>query len=164
MVGERYPHLRDETYDSYAHLFARTLSEVSNLDMNLHFHRWSLQPCDTECTRIAVQALHARTSRAIVYCVWDWFEAITQKHRFRIDDQIEVLQGLFRDSVYGGPTVYALLKTAYDQHIPAFYLWDEGLMQYGHGKSRFGELPRPLMLIAISILTSQPEKTTVRRF
>ncbi|UBF24824.1 cyanophycin synthetase [Kovacikia minuta CCNUW1] len=136
VVSDRYPHLRDETYESYAHLFARTLIEVSNLEMDLHFHRWSLQSCGSDCTRIAVQALHARTSRAVVYCVWDWFEAITQDHRFRIGDQIEVLQRLFRDSVYGGPTVYALLKTAYNQGIPAFYLWDEGLMQYGHGKKQ----------------------------
>jgi cyanophycin synthetase len=136
VIGEHYPHLQEESYDSYAHLFARTLAEVSNLDMDLHFHHWSLQSCGKDCTRVAVQALHARTGRAIVYCVWDWFEAITQNHRFRISDQIEVLQRLFRDSVYGGPTVYALLKTAYNQGIPAFYLWDEGLMQYGHGKKQ----------------------------
>src|SRR4028119_2285121 len=43
---------------------------------------------------------------------------------------------MFRRSVYGGPTVYALLHTAYDKGIPTFYLWDEGLMQYGYGKKQ----------------------------
>ncbi|MBD2090550.1 acetate--CoA ligase family protein [Microcoleus sp. FACHB-1515] len=132
-IGDRYLHLREEEYDSYAHLFARTVAEVSQLEMDLHLNRWSQKPTEAY-TRIAVQSLHARTSRAIVYCVWDWFEAISKRQAFSIDDQIEVLQDSFRRSVYGGPTVYALLKTADDLSIPTFYLWDEGLMQYGYGK------------------------------
>ncbi|KAM3099036.1 cyanophycin synthetase [Phormidesmis sp. 146-35] len=135
-VGDRYPHLREESYPTVAHLFARTLAEVSKLEMDLHFDRWSLTPISNSSVRIAVQALHARTSRSIVYCVWDWFEALTQKQPFYLDDQIEVLQMLFRQSVYGGPTVYALLKTAHELDIPAFYLWDEGLMQYGYGRKQ----------------------------
>lgn len=135
VIGDRYPHLLKETYDSYAHLFAHTVAEVSKLEMDLHITQWSVK-VQGKRTKIAVQAIHARTSRAIVYCVWDWFEAITRDRRFWIEDQIEVLQSTFRDSVYGGPTVYALLKTAYELDIPAFYLWDERLMQYGYGKKQ----------------------------
>lgn len=135
VIGDRYPQLLDETYDSYAHLFARTVAEVSQLEMDLHLTQWSVK-MDAARARVAVQSLHGRTSRAIVYCVWDWFEAITRDRRFWIEDQIEVLQGFFRDSVYGGPTVYALLKTAYELGIPTFYLWDERLMQYGYGRKQ----------------------------
>ncbi len=135
VIGDRYSHLLDETYDSYAHLFARTVSEVSKLEMDLHLTRWSVK-ADEVRAKVAVQSLHGRTSRAIVYCVWDWFEAITRDRRFWIEDQIEVLQGFFRDSVYGGPTVYALLQTAYELGIPTFYLWDERLMQYGYGRKQ----------------------------
>lgn len=135
VIGDRYSHLLDETYDSYAHLFARTVSEVSKLEMDLHLTRWSIK-ADEVRAKVAVQSLHGRTSRAIVYCVWDWFEAITRDRRFWIEDQIEVLQGFFRDSVYGGPTVYALLQTAYELGIPTFYLWDERLMQYGYGRKQ----------------------------
>ncbi|MDB9357389.1 cyanophycin synthetase, partial [Nodularia spumigena CS-587/03] len=46
------------------------------------------------------------------------------------------LQKRFRQSVYGGPTVYALLRTAYEKGIPTFYLWSEALMQYGYGKKQ----------------------------
>lgn len=136
VVGDRYPHLKDQTYDSYACLFAKTLAEVNKLEMDLHFDQWNVGSCDKGCERISIQSLHAKTSHAIVYAVWDWFEAITQGRKFWIEDQIEVLQGLFRQSVYGGPTVYALLRTAHSQGIPAFYLWDEGLMQYGYGKKQ----------------------------
>lgn len=135
IIGDRYPHLREETYLSHAHLFARTVLEVSKLDMDLHFAHWSLKP-HRKCMRIAVESLHARTSRSVVYAVWDWFEAITHNWKFWIEDQIEVLQGVFRNSVFGGPTVYALLKNACEQKIPAFYLWDEGLMQYGYGRKQ----------------------------
>jgi cyanophycin synthetase len=132
-ISERYPQLAQETYQSYFHLFARTVSEVGKLDMGLYLNRWAVKPYQ-HFVRVSVEALHARTQRAIVYAVWDWFEAITQDEHFLIDDQLTVLQDMFRHSVYGGPTVYALFQTAYGKGIPAFYLWDEGLMQYGYGK------------------------------
>jgi cyanophycin synthetase len=135
VIGDRYPTLQIETFDSFAHLFARTVVEVSKLGMDLLCCHWNVQP-DKTYSKVAVQALHERTSRDVVYTVWDWFEAITQNKKFWIDDQINTLQSLFRKSVYGGPTVYALLKAAIAQRIPTFYLWDEGLMQYGYGKNQ----------------------------
>ncbi len=132
-ISEVYPHLGEQTYESYPHLFARTLSEVNKLDMGLHLDCWSVKPLG-DYVRIAFEILHARTSRSVVYLVWDWFEAINQGEEFTLDAQIKKLQNIFRQSVYGGPTVYALLRTAHDRGIPAFYLWDEGLMQYGYGK------------------------------
>ncbi|AFZ12232.1 Cyanophycin synthase (L-aspartate-adding) [Crinalium epipsammum PCC 9333] len=135
IVSDRYPHLRDQTYESYAHLFAQTVSEVGKLDIGLHLNRWSLKTYP-EFARIAIQTLHARTTRLVIYCVWDWFEAITQQQDFPFEAQLKELQDSFTQSVYGGPTVYALLRTAYNKNIPTFYLWDEGLMQYGYGKKQ----------------------------
>lgn len=133
VVSDRYPHLRDETYTSHAEVFAKTLSEVGKLDMGLHFNQWSVRPQDN-FIRIAVESLHARTNRAVAYLVWDWFEAITQDKDIALDEQIKILQNKFRQSVYGGPTVYSLWRTAEQKGIPVFYLWDEGLVQYGYGK------------------------------
>lgn len=132
-IGLQYPQLQSETYPSYAHLFARVASEVSKLDMDLHLDQWSLTPAGGKF-KIAIESLHARTSRSVIYCVWDWFESITHEKPFDLNDQIEIFQDVFRRSVYGGPTVYALLRTARDKGIPTFYLWDEGLVQYGYGK------------------------------
>ncbi|OYD95399.1 cyanophycin synthetase [Nostoc sp. 'Peltigera membranacea cyanobiont' 210A] len=133
-IGDRYPKFRDQTYESYAHLFAQVVSEAGKLDMDLHLNRWSAKPYPN-LTRISIQSLHERTTREVVYFVWDWFEAITQDEDFAFDEQLVKLQDRFRASVYGGPTVYALLRTAYEKGIPAFYLWEEGLMQYGLGKN-----------------------------
>ncbi|MEH1900716.1 ATP-binding protein [Nostoc sp.] len=131
--SDRYPHLASQSYESHADLFAQVVSEVGKLDMDLHLSHWSVKPYPN-CTRISVQSLHERTTREVVYIVWDWFEAITQNEDFNFDEQLVKLQNRFRASVYGGPTVYALLRTAYEKGIPAFYLWEEGLMQYGLGK------------------------------
>ncbi|MCG6134901.1 MAG: cyanophycin synthetase [Nostoc sp. LLA-1] len=134
-IGDRYPHLGTQTYESHAHLFAQVVSEVSKLDMNLHSHRWSIKP-DANYSCISIQSLHERTTRAVVYFVWDWFEAITQDKEFLFAEELLTLQRRFRQSVYGGPTVYALLRTAYEKNIPTFYLSEEGLMQYGYGKKQ----------------------------
>jgi cyanophycin synthetase len=136
VIGDRYPHLSQETYQSYPHLFARTVSEVGKLEMDLHLNRWSIKPYENDSAKIAVQSLHERTTRAVVYFIWDWFEAITQDQDIAFEEQLTNLQGRFRQSVYGGPTVYALLRTADNKGIPTFYLWDEGLMQYGYGKKQ----------------------------
>ncbi|MBW4683531.1 MAG: cyanophycin synthetase [Komarekiella atlantica HA4396-MV6] len=135
IIGDRYPHLGEQTYESYAHLFAQVVSEVGKLDMDLHLNRWSVKPYP-DFVRISVQSLYERTTREVVYFVWDWFETITQKEDFLFDEQLVRLQRRFRQSVYGGPTVYALLRTAYEKGIPTFYLWEEGLMQYGFGKKQ----------------------------
>lgn len=135
-IGDRFPHLQEMTYDTHAHLFAQTVMEVSKLEMDLHFSQWQVKIALKERMSIAVESLHARTTRAIIFAVWDWFEAMTQGRSFQINDQIAAIQTVFRQSVYGGPTVYALLRTAYQMGIPTFYLWDEGLMQYGYGKQQ----------------------------
>ncbi|BAU62897.1 RimK domain-containing protein ATP-grasp [Stanieria sp. NIES-3757] len=135
VVGDRYPRLKEIEYQSYAELFASTVAEVNKLEMDLHLKGWNVKPIE-EINRIAIESLHHRTTKEVVYCVWDWFEFITQGEEFDLSKQIAILQQLFRNSVYGGPTVYALLRTANEKHIPAFYLWDEGLMQYGYGKQQ----------------------------
>jgi cyanophycin synthetase len=134
-IGEYYPHLQAETFETFAELFARTVSEVNKLNIDLHLDRWSLQETDDYFT-VAIQTLHTRTTRSVIYCVWDWFEAITQDETFDFATQLIVLQNMFRRSAYGGPTVYTLWRTAAEKGIPAFYLWDEGLVQYGYGKKQ----------------------------
>ncbi len=135
VVGDRYPQLNHQTYESYAQLFARTVSEVGKLDMDLHLERWSVKP-HRQRVRIAVQSLYEATTRAVVYFVWDWFEAITQQEDIAFEQELQKLQRKFRQSVYGGPTIYALLRTADKKGIPTFYLWEEGLMQYGYEKKQ----------------------------
>ncbi|BAZ42492.1 RimK domain-containing protein ATP-grasp [Calothrix sp. NIES-4101] len=133
-VCQYFPDLRNETYESHAHLFAHTASKMGKLEMDLHLDKLSVKS-DSDKSTIAIQSLHERTTRAVIYFVWDWFEAITQKEDIVFDEQLTILQNRFRQSVYGGPTVYALWRTAEKKGIPVFYLWEEGLTQYGFGKN-----------------------------
>ncbi len=135
VLGDRYPRLTEIEYASHAELFASTASVVNKLDMNLHLQGWSVQQ-QSESAKIAIESLHIRTTREVIYTVWDWFEAIARGEDFEIASQIDSLQQIFRNSVYGGPTVYALLQSANAKEIPSFYLWDERLMQYGYGKKQ----------------------------
>ena len=134
-IGQYYPHIGDEAYDSIVYLLARTIVEVGKLDMDLYLEQWNLTP-DQDFVRVSVQTIHGRSQRAVIYTVWDWFEAITQGEEFNLAARVEEIQEIFRRSVYGGPTVYTLLRTAHEKNIPTFYLWNEGLMQYGYGKNQ----------------------------
>ncbi|HEY9644565.1 MAG TPA: hypothetical protein V6C57_28980 [Coleofasciculaceae cyanobacterium] len=134
-ITERYPQLQGLQFESYAQLFAQTAVELGKLDMELRCHRYSIKPLE-KAVRIAIDSLHELTSRGIVYAVWDWFEDISRDRAFNLEGQIKMLQGRFRRSPYGGPTVYALLNSANEQGIPTFYLPDEGLMQYGYGRKQ----------------------------
>ncbi len=134
-IGSYYPQLQDRTYLSVAHLVGHVITEINKLDMDLHLDRWSLKLHSTS-VRMAIQTLHGRTTRRVVYFVWDWFEAINRNDYFDVAAEFESLQQGFRDSVYGGPTVYALLKTAHSKGIPTVYLWDEQLVQYGYGRKQ----------------------------
>jgi cyanophycin synthetase len=135
IISQFYPHLAEQKYQLYADLFAHVVLEVSKLDMDLYLNNWSIKPYHSY-VRIGIQALHERIAISVVYLVWDWFESITQDEYFSWEERLIKLQKKFRESVYGGPTVYALWQTAHQQGIPTFYLWEEGLMQYGYGKKQ----------------------------
>lgn len=135
-IAQSYPQLQDGAYESYAHLFAHTAVEVGKLNMDLHCQHCNVRSIGKNTARLAIESIHESTSYGVAYAVWDWFEAINRQQSFRIDQQIELLQTRFRRSVYGGPTVYALLRSARAKGIPTFYLPDEGLMQYGYGRKQ----------------------------
>ncbi|PAX50978.1 ATP-binding protein [Brunnivagina elsteri] len=134
-VCKYFPNLGNETYQSHADLFARTACEMGKLEMDMYLNKWSVKP-DSQKYKIAIQSLHERTTRGVIYFVWDWFEAINQDGNIDFDEQLTILQNRFRHSVYGGFTVYALWRTAEKKGIPTFYLWEEGLIQYGFGKNQ----------------------------
>ena len=132
-VAKVYPHLTGTTFPDHAHLFAGLVSLVSRLDIGLHLDRFSVHPRG-RFDRVATQALDRRTQHRAVYFVWDWLEAIGAGTPFDHAAGMAKLQALFNRSPFGGPTTYALLRTADARGIPTVYRRDEGLMQYGYGR------------------------------
>ncbi len=133
VIGKELSAIAALQLTSYTDLLAQTVLEVGKLNMGLHLERLSVKSYN-RTDRIAVQSIHEPTSRGVVDLVWDWLEAITLGEDFDFPSRIRRLQERFRQSVYGGPTSYSLLRTAYSKGIPIFYLPWERLMQYGYGK------------------------------
>jgi cyanophycin synthetase len=132
-AAKAYPDLIGTTYPDHAHLLARLCSEASRLDIGLHLGLYRVHAREG-FWRIAVQSLDRWTQHRVVYFVWDWLEAIAARERFDYAGRMAQLQAQFHQSPYGGPTTYALLRTADERGIPTCYLRDEGLMQYGYGR------------------------------
>jgi cyanophycin synthetase len=135
VVGDRYPHLADKAYDSYADLCASLVAEVGKLIDGLQVRRWSIKYFPYYA-RIGMRSLHEDTTKAIVYLVWDWLESITQDQEFSLELKLSQIQADFSKSVYGQPAVSALVRQADTLGIPNFYLETEDLTQYGYGKKQ----------------------------
>jgi cyanophycin synthetase len=73
VVGDRYSHWQERDYQSHAELFTCTVAEVNKLEMDLHLDGWSIKPQE-DYHRVGIESLHQRTTREVIYCVWDWFE------------------------------------------------------------------------------------------
>jgi cyanophycin synthetase len=132
-ISQYFPPLENIQPSSYGDLFIQTLGYFSQLNMDLHLKEVSRHNYP-DFERLALQSLHYPTSRAIVNTLWRWLEAITQGEEFDFNHELNTLQRQFRNSVYGDPTIYSLLNTAYQLNIPSFFIWEEGLIQYGYGK------------------------------
>jgi len=132
-ISRHLPELKNSIFNSYGELLAETLFHFSLLDMDLHLQQVSLRHYQ-DFDAIALQSLHYPTSKSIVETLWRWLEMITLGENFNFLEQLTNLQQQFRNSIYGDPTVYALISTAYQLNIPSFFIWEEGLMQYGYGK------------------------------
>lgn len=127
-ISQKFPQIGQYPLTTYAELFAQTVAQVNQLDMDFNLDRYSIKN-----ERIAVQSLDYQTSIEVVDLVWDWWEAITQDSNFDYHSRLKKAQESFRFSPYGGPSSYALLESANKRKIPTFYLPEERLIQYGYG-------------------------------
>lgn len=132
-IGKYLSGLNSQEFSDYGDLFAQTVSLVSQLDMGLHLKEFSVTRQDKGYC-IAMESLHHQTLQEAIYLVGDWFEAIANDNYFNFHRRLNRLQEIFAHSPYGGPTTYSILKAAYLQKIPFFYLPEERLIQYGYGK------------------------------
>jgi cyanophycin synthetase len=132
-IGNNFTKLRGLICNSYADLFAQNISYVNKLEMNLHLDSYSLKN-QGNYNRIALHFLDYKSTYEVIHFVWDWLEAITDNRNFDPAYKLLKLQELFSNSIYGGPTHYSLIRSAYYKNIPTFFLPSESLIQYGYGK------------------------------
>jgi len=102
--------------------------------MGLHF------PLECKAISNYVKLVFKRSMRAlletVVYFVWDWFEAISQDEDIVFEEQLRALQGMFRQSVYGGPTVCCCEQPT-RKVFPPFICGTKDSCNTAMGKNRF---------------------------
>lgn len=138
-IARDCPGLELAPLENYVELFAQVLSWVSRLEAGLFCDRVAITTQQSRY-RLALHCLDYRTSRGAVALTTEWLEALTQDQPFALAERLQSLQASFRRSVFGDPTVYALVQKAWEKQIPFGFLWDEGLMQYGYGKQQVRSL------------------------
>jgi cyanophycin synthetase len=128
-ILKKIPQLSSHIPNTYEELFAQTVAQVNQLEMELYIESYSVID-----HHIAIQCLDYETTLGVINLVWEWWETITHYQDFNFRSRLKELQENFRVSPYGGPTSYALWESAAKKGIPTFYLPEERLMQYGYGK------------------------------
>ena len=133
-IDKHFSGFKSQQFPSYGNLFAQTVLSITKLDLKLHIHKSNVISKDKGYYCIAIESFHHQTLQEAIYLVKDWFEAIANDCYFDLHRRLNQLENIFSRSPYGGPTTYAISKTAYQQKIPFFYLPEERLIQYGYGK------------------------------
>ena len=119
----------------HARLFTSLVSEVGRLGIGLHLTDWAVHEIGPNLVRCAVQCIHKGTADDGVYVAWDLVEELMAgREPSGFGPAWNRLREGFGDSVFGGPTTYALWRSAVTHDVPVRYLWDEGLVQYGYGR------------------------------
>ena len=134
-VEKYFPKINKNPPSDLPELFAKTISLVNQMDLNLYCDKYAIHPYKEEF-RIAIQYLDAKITKKCCYFVLDWFNDIADGKEFPVEEEFEILQQKFDRTAFGGPTLYSILETAYKQEIPMFYLYQENVFQLGYGKKQ----------------------------
>jgi len=135
-VLEKFPELENDFPTRLVELFAKVLSVVFKMDMNLFVRRYDISR-DGEEWVIALEHLDDYLAKEAIYFVSDWFVAMTQANdEFDFTGEFERLQEIFNSTIFGGPTIYSLIEGGIKRKINVHYLYEENQFQWGYGKKQ----------------------------
>lgn len=135
-VIEKFPEIEEDYPGRVAELFAKVLSCVFKMDMNLFTRKYHIERDGEEWT-IAMESLNDYLAEEAIYFVSDWFVAMNKNDRsFDFDGEFARLQEIFDKSMLGGPTIYSLIEGAIKREINVHYLYEENQFQWGYGKKQ----------------------------
>ena len=135
-ICTRFPELGKDFPDTTIELFARTLSYVFRMDMNLFIRRYTISKDDEEYV-VAIEHIDDTLAKEAVKLVSRWFIAISENDEgFDFEREYHNLQQLFNDTLFGGPTVYSLIEGAIKRKINIHWLEAERQLQWGYGRKQ----------------------------
>jgi cyanophycin synthetase len=134
VVCKRFPSLGKDFPDTTIELFARTLSQVFMMDMNLFIRRYTISKDEDEFV-VALEHIDDTLAKEAVKLVSRWFVAMSEGDLiFDFEKEYVNLQELFNDTIFGGPTIYSLIEGAIKRKINVHWLEAERQLQWGYGR------------------------------
>lgn len=127
-----FPKLKEKRISDVVDLYAETLVSILKMDIDLFIEHYSIST-DGDDYVIAVEYLDKPVTKAAVYILSDWFQAIEEGQSYDIKREFEMLQSRFDKTLFGGPTLYSLIEAGVKLQIPVFYLYEENQFQWGYG-------------------------------
>ena len=135
-VLEKFPCLEENYPDKVVNLFAEVCSQVSKMNLNLFIGNYAIDYEEDEYV-IALEYLDEKVIKEVVFFASDWFNALNIDDReFDFDGKYKDLQVQFDKTMYGRPTIYAIIENAVKRGIHVQYLWEEKQFQFGYGKKQ----------------------------
>lgn len=134
-VHQKFPQLTPEPGDKVVDLFTRTLLLVLKMDIDLYLNAYDISR-DGEEYVIAIEYHTEQVAEDAAHMVSEWFQALNDQKPFNFQDAFAQLQEDYDRTVYGGPTIYALVEKALLTGIPVNYLYEENQFQWGYGKNQ----------------------------
>ena len=134
-IRRPFPQLALEPGDKVADLFVRTLLLVLKMDIDLYINAYDISRDGDEYV-IAVEYHTKEVAEDAAHLVSQWFQALNDQKPFDFQAAFLQLQEDYDRTVYGGPTIYALVEKALKAGIPVNYLYEENQFQWGYGKKQ----------------------------
>jgi len=135
-IINKFPQLDKHYPKDVATLFTTILTCVFKMNMDLFVGKCSINSDGEEWT-IALEHIDDYISMEIVYFVRDWFASINnQDNEFDFEGEYTKLQSIIHNSIFGAPTIYAMIEGAVKKNINVHYHSDEHLFQWGYGRKQ----------------------------
>jgi len=135
-VIKKFPQLEKHYPKEVITLFTTILTSVFKMNMDLFVGKKSINSDGEEWT-IAMEHIDDYISMEIVYFVRDWFASINNNdHNFDFEGEYRKLQSIIQNSIFGAPTIYAMIEGAVKKNINVHYHSDENQFQWGYGRKQ----------------------------
>ena len=135
-VIKKFPELKNEYPDKVVDLYTEVCSIVLKMDIQLLIGEYNIN-YDNDEYIIALEYFDEHVTREVIFFVSDWFNALNAKNKsFDFDAKFKSIQLQFDQSIYGNPTLYALIESGIKRGVHVKYLYEENQFQWGYGKKQ----------------------------
>jgi len=135
-VLAKLPQLATDFPNRVIELFAKSLSIINKMNLNLFCEKYSISRDNDEWV-IAIEFFDENVVKNTINFVSEWFIAMNENNdKFDFDTNFATIQQEFNKTIFGGPTLYSLVEAGVKKGIPVHFLFEENQLQWGYGKKQ----------------------------